>query len=208
MVQSLLTFAIAILFLYGLYHSRKAGVSVAEHYKPYFTWKSSFRNYTKTEELMQNYAKQISVRELISRPFPKDQTQVPKLLHQSWNTAKLPSKFQHWSMTCRLANPDWEWVLWTDEDNEELIQRHGRWLIDTYYGLQANIYRADAVRNIYMHVFGGYGCITHEMTEFSLLTGFQSLRRSRFRMSPPVLRSFRDLQYHLSLSHQPHKSPA
>ncbi|KAL9127639.1 MAG: hypothetical protein Q9217_003530 [Psora testacea] len=100
-------------------------------------------------------AKRISPRELMNRPLPVDRTRAPKLLHQSWKNDKLPAKFQRWSTTCRKTNPDWEYVLWSDQDNYDLAKRYAPWFLKTYKRLKTEIYRADAMRNVYMHVFGG-----------------------------------------------------
>jgi mannosyltransferase OCH1-like enzyme len=100
-------------------------------------------------------AKYLTPQELMERPISKDLQAVPKLFHQSWSSTKLPAKFEKWSDTCRRAHPDWEWVLWTDEDNEELVKKHFPWLLKTYKGLPGVIYRADLVRNLYMHLYGG-----------------------------------------------------
>ncbi|KAL9630835.1 MAG: hypothetical protein Q9164_006217 [Protoblastenia rupestris] len=89
------------------------------------------------------------------RSLPFDRTRAPKLLHQSWKNDTLPAKFQRWSATCQKANPDWEYVLWSDKDNLELITRFAPWFLKTYKDLKSEIYRADAIRNVYMHVFGG-----------------------------------------------------
>jgi mannosyltransferase OCH1-like enzyme len=91
----------------------------------------------------------------MKRPISRDLQAIPKLIHQSWSSTELPAKFERWSSTCRQQHPDWEWVLWTDEDNEELVRTHFPWLLKTYLGLPGVIYRADLVRNLYMYMFGG-----------------------------------------------------
>lgn len=61
-------------------------------------------------------------------------------------------------------HPDWEWVLWTDQDNLDLVRIYAPWFLPTYEALgdRIPIYRADVVRNLYMHVFGG--CVKGELT--------------------------------------------
>jgi mannosyltransferase OCH1-like enzyme len=104
-------------------------------------------------------ARYLSPNELLSRPFPPDRStnaSVPKLIHQSWSSRDLPPKFQRWSDTWRSNHPDWEWVLWTDEDNKALVNRYFPWFGDSYQQLRGEIFRADAARNMYMYAFGGY----------------------------------------------------
>ncbi|KAH7123273.1 glycosyltransferase family 32 protein [Dactylonectria estremocensis] len=100
-------------------------------------------------------AKTLTPAELLCRPPSPNSAAVPKLFHQSWKTNTLPAKFQRWSDSCREAHPDWEWVLWTDDDNLRLVKEHFPWLEETYLDLPGPIYRADLARNLYMYKFGG-----------------------------------------------------
>jgi hypothetical protein len=102
-------------------------------------------------------AKRISAAELMARPLPNANNPaiVPRLFHQSWSSLKLPAKFQKWSRTCRQKHPDWEYVLWTDEDNHALVEKYAPWLLDTYDHLKGPIYQADMIRNLYMFLYGG-----------------------------------------------------
>ncbi|KAL6721062.1 hypothetical protein ACLMJK_000162 [Lecanora helva] len=100
-------------------------------------------------------ARRVYPAELLQRPLPRDLTSIPKLLHQSWINETIPTKFEEWSESCREVNSDWEWVLWTDEDNLKLVEKYAPWFNLTYEFLRSEIYRADAARNIYMHIFGG-----------------------------------------------------
>lgn len=91
----------------------------------------------------------------MSRSLPRDLRPLPRLIHQSWSTENLPSKFSKWSETCRVKNQDWEYVLWTDDDNQALVEKYFPWFVETYNNLPGVINRADVVRNMYMYVFGG-----------------------------------------------------
>jgi hypothetical protein len=97
----------------------------------------------------------LSPAELLCRLPKPSPGGIPKLLHQSWKSTELPAKFKKWSNTCRRQHPDWEWVLWTDEDNLQLVKQYFPWLEDTFLSLPGNIYRADLARNLYMYLFGG-----------------------------------------------------
>lgn len=100
-------------------------------------------------------AEEISAASLIARGITKDVNTLPKILHQSWKNNELPDDFQGWSDTCREMNPGWQWVLWTNEDNRNLVKTHFPWLLETYDGLKEEIFRADLARNLYMYLFGG-----------------------------------------------------
>ncbi|KKZ63167.1 hypothetical protein EMCG_02463 [[Emmonsia] crescens] len=100
-------------------------------------------------------AQPLSAAKLLCRPLPSDYSSVPKLLHQSWKTNKLPAKFEKWSRVCREKHHGWEWVLWTNDDNLNLVRKYFPWLEEAYLELPGDIYRADFSRNLYMYIFGG-----------------------------------------------------
>ena len=105
-------------------------------------------------------ARYLSPIELMRRPFPPLSPingSIPKLIHQSWSSNELPEQFRKWSDTWRMHHPDWEWVLWTNEDNQALVNLHFPWFKDVYERMDQEILRADAARNMYMYIFGGYG---------------------------------------------------
>jgi mannosyltransferase OCH1-like enzyme len=101
-------------------------------------------------------ARSLSPTELMDRPLAPALHAIPRLIHQSWSSSVLPKKFATWSDRCRELHPEWEWVLWTDDDNERLFERFFPWLVDAFTSLPGPIYRADLSRNAYMLLFGGY----------------------------------------------------
>ena len=144
----LITFIVLTVSLYTFGHGREAGESALDHYKERISTVTGAKSKPKE-------AKRLYAEELMQRPLATDLTTIPKLFHQSWMNSTMPTKFEEWSHSCRKANSDWEWVLWTDEDNTKLVEKYAPWFTDTYDGLRSGIYRADTARNIYMHVFGG-----------------------------------------------------
>ncbi|KAK9372160.1 nucleotide-diphospho-sugar transferase [Lipomyces chichibuensis] len=116
---------------------------------------SSSTLYNGSEPPNHRKAAQLSAKVLLESPVAKNYQFVPKLIHQSWSTQELPSKFETWSRSCREQNPDWQWVLWTDDDNLDLVKKHFPWFLEYYQKLPGEIYRADLVRNMYMYIYGG-----------------------------------------------------
>ena len=143
----LITFFFLVFILNGLYYTRRFPFSLLD--------------------CDEQEARIISPQELLARPLTSDLTTVPQIFHQSWSSSELPAKFEKWSRSCRRAHPDWEWVLWTDEDNYELVLKHAPWFLETYSQLAARapVYQADVVRNLYMHVFGGYVASFHPSSD-------------------------------------------
>ncbi|KAJ1550762.1 hypothetical protein HK096_005178, partial [Nowakowskiella sp. JEL0078] len=87
--------------------------------------------------------------------LPVLSSKIPKIIHQSWKNDVLPKKFQNWAMTWKTLNPEYSHQLWTDNSNRALVANYYPWYLSTYDSLPKNINRADAVRYMYMHQFGG-----------------------------------------------------
>ncbi|CAG7848176.1 SubName: Full=Uncharacterized protein {ECO:0000313/EMBL:CCA73803.1} [Serendipita indica DSM 11827] len=101
------------------------------------------------------WAKIITPDELMER-VEKGEHLAPRILHQSWKTTMLPDRFQRWSKLWQtMLDETWLYVLWTDADNRKLVQKYFPDYLKSYDLLPREIYRADMVRNMYMHKFGG-----------------------------------------------------
>jgi hypothetical protein len=108
------------------------------------------------EKIRSSKASRLSPADLMSRPLIGTQSKIPKIFHQSWSSTKLPAKFKHWSETCMKEHSDWEYVLWTDDDNLELVKRFMPGFLPMYEKLEGPIFQADLIRNAYMYLFGGW----------------------------------------------------
>ncbi|KAI9350765.1 nucleotide-diphospho-sugar transferase [Obelidium mucronatum] len=80
---------------------------------------------------------------------------IPKIIHQSWKTDEVPDKYINWTRTWQRLNPDYEYKLWTDADNRNLIVTDYPWFLETFDSFEDPIMRADSSRVFYMHKYGG-----------------------------------------------------
>ena len=82
---------------------------------------------------------------------------IPKIIHQTWKTRDIPYDIykKEWVDSWKKYHPDWEYRLWTDEDNRELIKRHYPEFLEVYDGYPAGINRADAARYFILNHYGG-----------------------------------------------------
>ncbi|KAH7621804.1 putative Inositol phosphoceramide mannosyltransferase 2 [Nannochloris sp. 'desiccata'] len=88
-------------------------------------------------------------------PLCSGGSSIPHIIHQSWKKNELPIHFFTWSKSWKDQNPDWEYRFWTDEDNRNLVKKHYPWVLETFDAFPHPIMRADTVRYMYMHRFGG-----------------------------------------------------
>ncbi|KAL4884181.1 hypothetical protein BJY04DRAFT_206027 [Aspergillus karnatakaensis] len=102
-------------------------------------------------------ATEIPASTLLARPISNDRTTIPKIIHQTWFPAgtNMSASAKEWVNTIKRFHPEWEYVLWDDESNEELVRRYFPWFLETYRSLPKEINRADMARNFYMFLFGG-----------------------------------------------------
>ncbi|GAA5120641.1 hypothetical protein JIN84_05840 [Luteolibacter yonseiensis] len=82
---------------------------------------------------------------------------IPKIIHQSWKDSNVPAEvYPHaWQDSWRRHHPGWEHVLWTDEDNRDLVRTRYPEFLRFYDGMDVGIKRADFARFLYMHSHGG-----------------------------------------------------
>ena len=80
---------------------------------------------------------------------------IPKIVHQEYKDEDLPANMKAWREGCMRLNPDWEFKLWTDDMNQQLIEEDYPHLLDLYNGYDQKIKRIDMIRFVYLHKFGG-----------------------------------------------------
>lgn len=73
-----------------------------------------------------------------------------KVIHQSWKSRYPPANYHSMMSSWRNVYPGWEYILWNDDDNLELVETFYPEWKDAYLALPSNIYRADFARNLYM----------------------------------------------------------
>ena len=91
---------------------------------------------------------------------------IPKIIHQTWKTKKVPSKWLPFVEKVKRLNPDWEYRLWSDEDNDAFVQKEYPEFYPFFKAFDKNIMRADVIRYLIMDKIGGvYLDLDYEMLE-------------------------------------------
>jgi glycosyltransferase involved in cell wall biosynthesis len=83
------------------------------------------------------------------------QPQIPKIIHQTWKDANLPSHLAAFQRTWQEHHPDWEYKLWTDAENRAFLAEHFPWFLPIYDSYSHFICRVDAVRYFWLYYYGG-----------------------------------------------------
>jgi hypothetical protein len=79
----------------------------------------------------------------------------PKIIHQTWKDEQVPPSLAPYQESWKRLHPDWEYRLWTDADNDALVEDEFPSLLDLYRSLPRAIHRADFARILYLWRFGG-----------------------------------------------------
>lgn len=80
---------------------------------------------------------------------------IPRILHQTWKTDRIPERFQPWVDSWARHNPDWTRMFWNDRTLLDFVGEHYPDFVDTFCGYPSGIFRADAGRYLLLHHFGG-----------------------------------------------------
>ena len=67
----------------------------------------------------------------------------------------MPTQWKDYQISWIVNNPDYQYYLWTDEENREFLEEFYPWFLNTYDRLPEPIMRADAMRPFYLYHFGG-----------------------------------------------------
>lgn len=80
---------------------------------------------------------------------------VPRIIHQTWKTKRLPPQLARWAASWRAHNPDWEWRLYDDADCEAVLAESFPQLLPLYRALERPVERADLFRYAVLWRDGG-----------------------------------------------------
>lgn len=89
------------------------------------------------------------------RPNKKYNVKIPKIIFQTWKTHDVPEKWKSSPESIKTLMPDWEYVLFSDNDNREFVKKHFPSFLKYYDAFPYNIQRADAIRYMWLYIHGG-----------------------------------------------------
>lgn len=80
-----------------------------------------------------------------------------KIIHQTWKDYNVPHHIykESWQDSWKNMNPDWDYMFWTDEDNERLIRDEYPSFWGTFQKVDKGVVKSDLCRILYLHKYGG-----------------------------------------------------
>lgn len=85
---------------------------------------------------------------------------IPKIIHQTAKTKEISWEENRLIFKAKKLMPDFEFYLWDDIENEQLIKEYFPKYLDKYKSINKGVAKADIARIVYMYVFGGIYCDT------------------------------------------------
>lgn len=109
------------------------------------------------DEILQEDIKAPSYNSRCSTIYPsnKCKTGIPKIIMQTWKTTEIPDKWAVSPKSIKYLMSDWEYVLMTDEDNRNMVKKHFPDFLPYYDAFPHNIQRCDAIRYMFLYLYGG-----------------------------------------------------
>ena len=80
---------------------------------------------------------------------------IPHIIHQTWKSNDVPEPLSRFQSRWRELHPDFEYRLWTDEQNDAFVRAEFPQYHRLYRSFSREIYRADVARCLYLLRFGG-----------------------------------------------------
>jgi hypothetical protein len=80
---------------------------------------------------------------------------IPRIIHQIWQGSPVPSIWAGLAKSWQRLHPEWGYRLWTDADSRPFVEGQYPEFLGVYDSYAYPIQRADALRYLLLHHFGG-----------------------------------------------------
>lgn len=87
-----------------------------------------------------------------------DRADIPRILHMAYVPLKpvdMPIMFEQNQEKWKSLHPAWKFIQWNETGHRTVLEKFYPWFIQTYDNLDEGIKKLDAMRYVYMHLYGG-----------------------------------------------------
>jgi len=81
---------------------------------------------------------------------------IPKLIIQTWKDSNIPEKYHNDIISLKNINPDYKFILFSDEDMEKFVSEKYPEYLDTFNKLPVKIQKIDFFRYLAIYHYGGF----------------------------------------------------
>jgi len=89
------------------------------------------------------------------RPLKKYNVKIPKIIFRTCWSKEIPEKWKLSSESLEALMSEWQNILFDDDDNRAFVEEHFPDFLSYYDAFPYNIQRADAIRYMFLYVYGG-----------------------------------------------------
>jgi inositol phosphorylceramide mannosyltransferase catalytic subunit len=90
-------------------------------------------------------------------PGSGNASSIPARVFQTWKSrTDIPDNYRYWRSSFASQNVGFEIILSDDDDNRKFIVDYFPWFLPTYDFFPKEIFRADAVRPLFLFLYGGF----------------------------------------------------
>ena len=89
------------------------------------------------------------------KPLKKYNVKIPKIIFRTCWSHDIPEKWKASSESIKLLMPEWQDILMDDEENRNFVKKHFPDFLTYYDNFPYNIQRADAIRYMFLYIYGG-----------------------------------------------------
>jgi mannosyltransferase OCH1-like enzyme len=100
-----------------------------------------------------------------------DKVSIPKIIMQTWKNTIIPTKWKSSVESIHKFLPEWKYVLQTDTDNENFVRTNFPDFLPYYLAFPHGIQRADAIRYMWLYMYGG----VYMDLDYEVLKSFNTL---------------------------------
>jgi mannosyltransferase OCH1-like enzyme len=132
------------------------------------------KSYGYSKKVVDASSSWVTARELFEKnyvQFEGTEQKIPKIIHQIWLGGDLPKEYQKYADTWKRLHPDWQYILWKDEDVKKL-----KITKKEVYKSPSVALRSDILRYEILKKFGGL----YVDTDFECLKPFDDLLNLNF----------------------------
>lgn len=82
---------------------------------------------------------------------------INRIIHQTWKVKDYPKDIYNpsWQASWIDNHPEWDYMFWTDDDNEKLVKDYYPQFYDRYMAIDRGVVKSDIARVLYLHRHGG-----------------------------------------------------
>ena len=153
MINKLIIVFIACIILYCLFF-----YEINENFYPYSNSKNNINNIKSldTSKIQKKHIQNTKIQNMQFQNTHIENTKIPKILIQTWKNEHIPLIYLSLINSVKKYNPDYTYMLFTDDDIVDFLKNNYPNYYETYLKLPVVIQKIDFFRYVAIYHYGGF----------------------------------------------------